>query len=64
VCFVTDGRWCITEPLILHFGGPRLELVFDGFDQMYLSWNTIDVDAPIDTPDQEEPDLTPKGRPG
>jgi hypothetical protein len=56
-CFVIDGQWCVTRPLILDFGGPRLELVFDGFNQMYLSWNTIDVNAPIDTPEQDDPDL-------
>ncbi|MFG2041249.1 hypothetical protein [Dactylosporangium sp. NPDC048998] len=56
LCFVIGGAWCSTQPLILDFGGTRLELAFDGFDQMYLSWDTIDVDAPIDTPDQDEPD--------
>jgi hypothetical protein len=57
LCFVIDGEWCVTQPLILDFGGPRLELAFDGFNQMYLSWNTIDVGAPIDTPAQDDPDL-------
>jgi hypothetical protein len=56
-CFMIDGEWCSTRPLILGFGGSRLELVFDGFDEMYLSWDTIDVEAPIDTPDQDDPDL-------
>ncbi|MGI5153037.1 hypothetical protein ACQEVC_42775 [Plantactinospora sp. CA-294935] len=57
LCFVIDGEWCVTAPLILDFDGPCMELHFDGFDQMYLSWNSIDVDAPIDTPDQEDPDM-------
>lgn len=56
LCFAIDGEWCSTQPLILDFDGRRLELVFDGFDQMYLSWDAIDIDAPIDTPEQDDPD--------
>ncbi|MCP2327549.1 hypothetical protein HDA40_006056 [Hamadaea flava] len=55
LCFTVDGQWCSTYPLILDFGGTRLELVFDGFDQLYLSWNTIDSGVPIDTADPADP---------
>ncbi|NUR50990.1 MAG: hypothetical protein HOV71_22920 [Hamadaea sp.] len=57
LCFTVDGQWCSTQPLVLRFAGTRLEIVFDGFDQLYLSWNTIDTDVPIDTPDQEDPEM-------
>lgn len=57
LCFVLDGGWCATLPLVLDFEGSRLELVFDGFDQTYLSWDTIGPDTPIDTPEQDDPEL-------
>ncbi|MFI5494871.1 hypothetical protein [Actinoplanes sp. NPDC051859] len=57
LCYVIDGAWCCTAPLIIDFGGPRLELAFDGFDEMHLGWETIDVDEPLDTPDQDDPEL-------
>ncbi|GAA4607066.1 hypothetical protein BJY16_006138 [Actinoplanes octamycinicus] len=57
LCFTCDGEWCSTGVLILDFDGPRLELCGDGFDELYLSFGTIDVRAPIDSEDQDDPDL-------
>ena len=57
LCFVGDGEWCSTRPLVLDFDGVRLELAVDGFDVAYLGWDSIDLGAPIDDPDQDDPDL-------
>lgn len=57
LCFVGDGDWCSTFPAFFDFDGARLEVVTDGFDVLYLSWDTIDPGTPIDDPDQDDPDM-------
>jgi len=54
--FVSDGSWCSTGPLVLHFEGSRqLEVLAEGFATLYLSWNTIDLNATLEQDD--DPDL-------
>jgi hypothetical protein len=55
--FISTGDWMCTRPLVLDFDGRCLEIAVAGFDQMYLSWDAIDIEAPIDDEDQQEPDF-------
>jgi hypothetical protein len=57
LCFAGDGEWCATLPIVLHFEGSRLELCMNGSHLLHLSWDTIDETAPIDDPDQDDPEM-------
>ena len=57
LCYIGDGGWCFTLPAFFDFDGPRLEVDTEGFSEVYLSWDTIGPGAPIDSPDQDDPDM-------
>jgi len=57
LCFVCDGEWCSTGPLVLDFGGERLEVVAEGFDRLCVTWNEIDLAETPDDDYQDDPDL-------
>ena len=54
--FASDGSWCSTGPLVLHFdSSQQLEVLVEGFATLYLSWNTIDLHTEVEQ--DEDPDL-------
>ena len=56
LCFVGDGGWCSTRPLVLDFEGRHLENAVNGFDRLYVTWDEIDIDEPLAGEGQDDPD--------
>ncbi|HEY1485674.1 MAG TPA: hypothetical protein VGF84_06200 [Micromonosporaceae bacterium] len=54
LAFRIDGSWSHAGPVILEFDGPCLEVLAEGFDTLYLSWDVIDVTTPITQDDDPE----------
>ncbi|MFK3982456.1 hypothetical protein ACI2K4_19020 [Micromonospora sp. NPDC050397] len=55
--YVCDGRLCPTLPLVLDFSGRHLEITFEGWDRLYLSWDQLDLDTVPDEDSQDDPEL-------
>jgi hypothetical protein len=55
LAFRDDGSWSHAGPVLLDFDGVRLEILAEGFDTLYISWNSIDESRPIEQDD--DPDL-------
>ncbi|HEY2795384.1 MAG TPA: hypothetical protein VGJ28_23690 [Micromonosporaceae bacterium] len=55
LAFRDDGSWSHAGPVLLDFDGLRLEVLAEGFDTLYVSWNSIDATRPIEQ--DEDPDL-------
>ncbi|WP_220448680.1 hypothetical protein [Nonomuraea mesophila] len=47
VRFVEDGDWFADWPVVLDFDGVRVEICHWKFDELSISWNTIDTTAAI-----------------
>jgi hypothetical protein len=45
---LSEDSWWADGPVLLDFGGgARLELIHNKFDDLSVTWNTIDVGAPL-----------------
>lgn len=54
----TDGSWCADGPVVLMFDdGTQLELLHHKFDDLSVTWNTIDLSADLDGGDDPETNL-------
>ncbi|MGN9789360.1 hypothetical protein ACTMTF_48810, partial [Nonomuraea sp. ZG12] len=47
VRFVEDGDWFADCPVVLDFDGVQAEICHGKFDELSISWNTIDTTAAI-----------------
>ncbi|MEU6786199.1 hypothetical protein ABZ912_44000 [Nonomuraea angiospora] len=47
VRFVEDGDWYAECPVVLNFDGVQAEICHSKFDELSISWNTIDLTAAI-----------------
>lgn len=47
VRFVEDGEWYAECPVVLNFDGVQVEMSHWKFDELSISWNTIDTTAAI-----------------
>ncbi|MET7412684.1 hypothetical protein [Streptomyces rubiginosohelvolus] len=47
VRFVEDGEWFADCPVVLDFEGVRVEICHWKFDELSISWNTVDTTAVI-----------------
>ncbi|MCP2328774.1 hypothetical protein HDA40_007281 [Hamadaea flava] len=62
VYFVEDGSWYADCPVVFDFEGERVEICHQKFDDLSITWNTIDCSAPIGGWD--EADFAPVWRAG
>ena len=62
VYFAEDGSWYADCPVILDFSGERVEICHQKFDDLSITWNTIDQSAPI--AGWDEADFSPQWRSG
>ncbi|MFM9373715.1 hypothetical protein [Streptomyces sp. Da 82-17] len=63
---VEDDEWFPDCPVVLDFAGERVEINHHKFDDLSLTWNTIDLDRPVDWPGFElawRPEPLPELRP-
>ncbi|MEV1172074.1 hypothetical protein [Nonomuraea sp. NPDC049784] len=47
VRFIEDGDWYAECPVVLDFDGVQVEISHSKFDELSISWNTIDTTAAI-----------------
>ncbi|MER7366473.1 hypothetical protein [Nonomuraea wenchangensis] len=47
VRFIEDGDWYADCPVVLDFDGVQVEICHSKFDELFISWNTIDTTAGI-----------------
>ncbi|MFI6484541.1 hypothetical protein ACIBH1_41940 [Nonomuraea sp. NPDC050663] len=57
VRFVEDGDWYAECPVVLGFDGIQAEITHSKFDELSITWNTIDTTAAISG--WEDDELTP-----
>jgi hypothetical protein len=62
VYFVEDGSWFADTPVVLDFAGECVEICHQKFDDLSITWNTIDRSTPITG--WEESDFSPRWRTG
>ena len=49
-----DDSWFVDAPVVLDFRGDRLELNHWKFDELSITWNSIQLDEPVNWPGDRE----------